>query len=318
LPAVRTSPLGDCGMSASIGDNRSGGLATEPAPVPDTAGAYAVGHAAVPRLVALLSVPARRRYYNFMTKSIVLVGLMAASLCAQVPVAESRARITGGGGPGGKCTAEVEVDDTVEIQIFGDMARMQTLGGQPATWRRFECTSVLPGSPSGFRFRGRDGRGRQTLVRNPEEGLGVAVIRIEDTARGSEGYTFDIEWGGGSGTAAATSSNGGFNQTGNNSATATNGGFGNNTTAASAVPAGIADFAYAVHSCQEAVINRAVQNGYNSVVLWTANLQDNAGNNDVVSGSATATPARGGNQVRVQYQCTVNASTGRVVDLQVR
>ena len=88
--------------------------------------------------------------------------------------------------------------------------------------------------------------------------------------------------------------------------------------AATAQPAGIADFAYAVHGCQEAIVNRAAQNGFNSVVVWAANLQDNAGNNDVISGNATAVPSRGGNQVRIQYQCTVDAATGRVIDLQTR
>jgi hypothetical protein len=259
-----------------------------------------------------------------MIKAFFLVLALAVTALAQAPVAEIRAKITGGGGTGGKCTGEVDIDDVVEIQIFGDTARMQTLGGQPATWKRLDCTSVLPGTPTGFRFSGVDGRGKQSLVRDPNDGLGVAVIRIEDSQRGREGYTFDITWGGGTGT-APTSNNGGFNNTGQ-TANTNNGGF-SNTTAnggfgqaaqATAQPAGIADFAYAVHGCQEAIVNRAAQNGFGSVVIWAANLQDNAGNNDVISGNATAVPSRGGNQVRIQYQCTVDASTGRVVDLQTR
>ena len=257
-----------------------------------------------------------------MKKAIVLLVAAAVSLFSQVPVAEFHAKITGGNGAGGKCTGEVEVDDVVEIQFFGDTARMQTLGGQAATWKRFDCTAPLPGNPSGFRLRGVDGRGRQTLVRDPADGLGVAVIRIEDPQRGRESYTFDIEWGGGSGTTSTsqqTSSNGGFSNT---QAAANTGGFGNTTggfgQTAQTQTTGIADFAYSVHACQNAIINRAAQSGYSNVVLWAANLQDNAGNNDVLSGNATASPAGGGNAIRVQYSCTVNASTGRVVDLQTR
>ena len=49
--------------------------------------------------------------------------------------------------------------------------------------------------PRGFRFAGVDGRGRQELVRDPRNG-GAAVVRIEDSQGGSEGYTFDLFWGG--------------------------------------------------------------------------------------------------------------------------
>jgi hypothetical protein len=44
-----------------------------------------------------------------------------------------------------------------------------------------------------FRFKGIDGRGSQTLVRDPQSG-GAAVVRIEDPQSGSEGYTFDLIW----------------------------------------------------------------------------------------------------------------------------
>ena len=109
-----------------------------------------------------------------------------------------RADIRGGGGNSGKCTIEVEVDGVAEIEIRGDMGRMRTLSGRPASWRRFECNTRMPDNPGDFRFRGIDGRGRQELVNDPG-GRGAAVIRIEDPKGGSEGYTFDIEWRGGGG-----------------------------------------------------------------------------------------------------------------------
>ena len=111
-----------------------------------------------------------------------------------------RAEIRGGGGSG-KCTIEVVVDGAAEVEIRGDMGRLRTLAGRPATWRRFVCNDVMPLNPGDFRFRGIDGRGRQELVREPGRG-GAAVVRIEDHKGGAEGYTFDLEWrgdGGGGG-----------------------------------------------------------------------------------------------------------------------
>jgi len=109
---------------------------------------------------------------------------------------QRRANITGGGNPdSGKCTIEVVVDGVAEVEINGENGVLRNVSGQPPQWRRFECTSRMPNSPANFRFKGIDGRGRQDLIRDPRNG--GAVIRIEDSDGGSEGYTFDIMWGGG-------------------------------------------------------------------------------------------------------------------------
>lgn len=118
------------------------------------------------------------------------------------PVATMRASIRGGSGDRGKCTAEVEVDGVAEVGIRGDTGEIRTISGQPASWRRLECTGPLPASPGEFRFRGIDGRGRQELAADPRNNRGLAVVRIEDPQGGREGYTFDIEWRGGSGWSA--------------------------------------------------------------------------------------------------------------------
>jgi len=122
-------------------------------------------------------------------------GVMASAAGAQG--FERRANITGGGGPDrGKCTIEVVVDGIAEVEIRGDFGIIRNIAGQPAQWRRFQCSSPLPRNPAGFRFQGIDGRGRQDLIRDPHNG-GSAVVRIEDSKGGSEGYTFDLIWGGG-------------------------------------------------------------------------------------------------------------------------
>ena len=110
---------------------------------------------------------------------------------------QRRAEITGGGySDRGKCTVEVVVDGAAEVEIRGDNATLRNLSGQPAQWRRFQCTGALPGNPAEFRFTGVDGRGRQQLVRDPRNG-GVAVVRIEDPEGGAQAYTFEFTWGGG-------------------------------------------------------------------------------------------------------------------------
>jgi hypothetical protein len=121
--------------------------------------------------------------------------ILVASAGAQQQT-QRRANISGGGNENyGKCTIEVVVDGVAEVEINGANGVMRNLSGQPPQWRRFECNGVMPNNPAGFRFQGIDGRGRQDLIRNPNNGS--AIVRIEDSDGGAEGYTFDIMWGGG-------------------------------------------------------------------------------------------------------------------------
>ena len=99
----------------------------------------------------------------------------------------------GGNGSQGKCTIEVVVDGAAQVEVRGTSASLINLKGQPPQWRRFECNSPLPANPAGFRFAGVDGRGRQTLIREPRGGS-PAVVEINDPDNGTEGYTFDLIW----------------------------------------------------------------------------------------------------------------------------
>ena len=134
-----------------------------------------------------------------MKARLVVIGFVSALAAFGQPRTSvpRRADIRGGGG-NGKCTIEVVVDAAAEVEIRGDTAVLRTLAGQPASWRRFVCNEPMPQRPAEFRFSGIDGRGRQNLVRDPSRD-GVAVVRIEDSQSGSEGYTFDIEWRGSAG-----------------------------------------------------------------------------------------------------------------------
>jgi hypothetical protein len=125
--------------------------------------------------------------------------LLAGAAIFTVPAGAQnsrRASIRGNGNPNeGKCTLEVVVDGAADVEIRGDNATLRNINGQQPQWRRFECSSRMPDRPEGFRFRGIDGRGRVQLIQDPRNG-GPAVVRIEDSQGGSEGYTFDLEWGG--------------------------------------------------------------------------------------------------------------------------
>ena len=103
------------------------------------------------------------------------------------------ARISGGRGEG-KCTFEVTVRGSAEVQIRGPQGRLVTLSGTPAQWRRLDCNQPLPANPIDFKFNGVDGHGKQSLAADPGSNHGVAVIRIENNRNSSEGYTGDITW----------------------------------------------------------------------------------------------------------------------------
>jgi hypothetical protein len=128
-----------------------------------------------------------------MFKQLFLLALAAAGV-VNAEDQPRRMTVVGGGAPDrGKCTLEVVVDGAAEVEIRGDTATLRNLGGETPRWKRFQCTGPLPRNPGDFRFAGVDGRGRQQLMRDPRSG-GLAVIRIEDSHGGSEGYTFDIMW----------------------------------------------------------------------------------------------------------------------------
>jgi hypothetical protein len=112
------------------------------------------------------------------------------------------AKITGGSGDRGKCTIEVTVDGTAEIEILAEQGRMKTVNGQRAVWKRMDCNRPLPLNPEDFKLSPQEGRGKQSLLKSPKENRGVAAVRIEDPSGGSAGYKFDLEWRGG--TAVAT------------------------------------------------------------------------------------------------------------------
>jgi hypothetical protein len=133
---------------------------------------------------------------------LIFLGLSQFIAFAQVQYPPQRdqmiqARVSGGGG-GGKCTFEVVIDGAADVMIRGDEGRLRWVGGGGMSWRRLDCNQPLPRNPNNFRFKGIDGRGSQSLLRSPNDNNGIAVIHLDDPKKGSEGYTGDIMWDGGS------------------------------------------------------------------------------------------------------------------------
>jgi hypothetical protein len=197
---------------------------------------------------------------------------------------ERRASFMNGGSPDrGKCTVEVVVDGAAEVDVRGDRAVLRNLSGRQAEWRRFECTGPMPSNPADFRFAGVDGRGRQQLMRDPRNG-GSAVVRIEDPQGGSEGYTFDLFWGGG-----YSGGPGGPVGPGNPGR-----------------PGGRWGRDEAIRGCQDAVRQEASQRFRGRIEFLDGRIDDNPGRNDWVVGRLST------REGQMQYSCSVDFQTGRV------
>lgn len=116
-------------------------------------------------------------------------GLLQPLAAQPIP---NKAIITGGAS--GRCTIEVDVDATAEVEISGDHGLLTTLSGPTASWRRFQCSEPLPRNPVDFRFIVTNARGSVRLRQDPRNTGGTAVIQINDSQGGRGVYTFDLWW----------------------------------------------------------------------------------------------------------------------------
>jgi hypothetical protein len=163
----------------------------------------------------------------------------------------------------------------------------------------------MPANPSDFQFKGVDGRGRVQLIRDPRQSGGVAVVRIEDPEGGREGYTFDLEWRGGTDSVPGGIGRGGY---GNNGRFGRNGGFGRS--------GGGYPSSQAINACQDAVRDRANRDyGYRDVTFRNVNADNNAGRRDSIIG--TFEGRRGSNRDEFDFTCSVDFNSGRVQSVDI-
>ncbi len=225
--------------------------------------------------------------------------------------------VRGGSSNEGKCTIEVEVDGAAQVEIRGDQGTVRNLSGQPAVWRRFECTGPIPTNPTSFRFEGVDGRGRMDLVQDPRNG-GAAVIRIEDSKGGSEGYTFDLFWNGrGAAYSGGPGSYPGRDNVRRDNDRRDNDRRGNdrrdNNANADRYGNSRYNGAWAVRTCQQAVRERAIrQFRPHSIEFLDTRMDDNPGRNDWVIGRLDVLHGPGQPEERLSFSCSVNFNNGRV------
>ncbi len=257
---------------------------------------------------------------------ILVAGLLVFTTFAHAQSNQRRqATIRGGGSSDtGKCTIEVVVDGAAEVSIQGAYATLRTRSGQTAQWRRFECTSAMPSYPANFRFAGVDGRGRQSLIRDPQNG-GVTVVQIEDPDNGSEGYTFDLTWSGDQGYRQQDQ---GYRQQQNQSQS------GNQQ------PGGYRDYSddryrqdyrdtdyfrryghgYAVDDAIQTCrleVNRLATRRFRSADyhIRRMDIDDNPGRNDWVLGSLDV--HRGPREGRYNFSCSVDFNSGKIRSVEI-
>jgi len=253
---------------------------------------------------------------NKMNKSIKLLALSAIALVAQAQAPDQvrRATLSGSSGTSGKCTIEVRVDVSAEVDIYGESGRLRTTGGQSATWTRFQCSSALPASMSDFRFRGIDGRGSVKLIQDPRSNNSTAVIRIDDTKDGTEGYTFDIEWSGASGAVPSegfpsSTSWPNSSASGNRTRSSTGGSRNRNISTESAIDL-----------CRNEVRTRGERDyGFVNMNITSAAADANQGRRNWITGafrdgSSTGTSRRSSSY---RFNCEVDYNSGQVRTVQI-
>jgi hypothetical protein len=189
--------------------------------------------------------------------------------------------MTGGGlSDVGRCFVEVVVDGAAELQIRGDNAELRNLSGGEPQWRRFECTSPMPGNAD-VRVN-INGRGRAQLIASPRNG-GPAVVRIEDSKGGAEVYQMEFTWAGGF----------------------AGGNFGDQARGRVAPQ-------QALENCRQAVRQEARQQfGTDNVQFQQINVDNNPGRQDWVIGMLSVRRAE------YPFSCSMNLDNGRVREARI-
>ncbi len=200
-----------------------------------------------------------------------------------------QATLTGGGGRDGRCSVEVTVDGAAEVSMFADRAELTTLSGQPAVWRRFECTSPMPRAAGDYRLGRANGRGSIRLLEDLGHNRGRMVVRIEDPQGGRGHYIFDVHWYGGGGPGWMPGP---------------------------PLPPQGPPMGRAIQACQDSVTTQLNRNGYPYVSFISTAPENNPGRQVWLTGSVTGS-RRFGSAV-FSFSCSVDVSSGRVRSVDVR
>jgi len=136
------------------------------------------------------------------TSLLIFIGSLAAvpartQTPAQQALRQATITVDTGSSGGGKCTLEVIINGTAEIDVLGPTADLRSLTGEPLGWRRFECTGVLPPNPDEFTLHRISGRGKMDLTRHPLlDGGGPVMLRLKSSQLYPEVFVIEIAWTG--------------------------------------------------------------------------------------------------------------------------
>jgi hypothetical protein len=238
-----------------------------------------------------------------MNKQLCMVALLAGLIQPlHAEPAMRRATIILEGGRIAKCTVDLIVDGSAQLEIYGDTGELTTLPGQQSVWRSFQCSAPLPYDPSDFRFNRIGGKGQVRLLRDPRSNKGRAVIRIDDPSSGRERYTFDLQWYG------------------------TEGGGRQPFPAGAPGPPGApygrgpgpieSPMARAVRNCQDSVSTRINQSGYPHVTFGDTIPDGGRGRHDWLIGFVTA--SRRFETKQFSFSCSVDFNSGWVRSVDIR
>ena len=152
------------------------------------------------------------------------------------------------------------------------------------------------------------------LVQDPRQG-GAAVVRIEDSKGGREGYTFDLLWNGRG--PAYTGGPGSYpgrdNDRRDNDRRDIDRRDNDRGGNADRIGNGRYNSVWAVRTCQQAVRERAErQFRPHSIQFLDTRMDDNPGRNDWVVGRLDVLHGPGQPEERLSFSCSVNFNNGRV------
>jgi hypothetical protein len=96
----------------------------------------------------------------------------------------------------GQCDIRLQVDNTAEISVRGDMLFAHTLEGRDPRDDGSECNAPLPDRDiHGFRFEAKESRGEMRLVSEPTRmNRHTLLVYIRDSTPGEGRYHFRLTW----------------------------------------------------------------------------------------------------------------------------
>jgi hypothetical protein len=97
-------------------------------------------------------------------------------------------------GPG-RMTWRGRVDDYVELNIQGNRVRSREREGSQTLNEQVSFSNPLPRADVAISVRKRDGRGRVSVVQQPNQSNNyTAIIKIDDEKGGADDYEIEMEW----------------------------------------------------------------------------------------------------------------------------